>query len=552
MKPFATPDKRLVEMDYATILKMTDRENLQKKCSKKLIGYEDTIAEIKAKLSAYKNFIVTGSSGVGKTTVIRRLAQGSKFNFFHLDARWLKSRLFDPPEKILSCVFKEAKVKEPSIIFIDNFDGICESKRTLGDIKERAFDWLEGQLEDLELETNKVVVIIAIYDLGVLDSKMLKYFKGVIRFRLPDHSDRFKMLKTLFPKFKSEELEEIADATVCHLYHDLREILDIARTSDPTGPTFDSVKATLSSYKPKTVLDHTTPCPNVRWEDIGGVEATKKKLQDTVIDPLKHRKEYSRHKNLKMAKGALLYGPPGCSKTMLAQALATESGFNYKYVKGPELLSKYVGDSEKAIRELYRTAREIAPCIIFFDEIDTFANHRSDRSHDGSSVNDRVVGQLLAEFNVQGDNVFTLAATNRPDKIDEALLRPGRLSKIIHIPLPSESDRAEIFKVHMKLMSINLESQTPDELAKELASLTENYSGADISEVCSEASLLAIQEKIRQESAIGDVEKHHFLEALAEVKPSSERCQELYTTIPDHHRETSRLNERFNDSLNLN
>jgi SpoVK/Ycf46/Vps4 family AAA+-type ATPase len=498
---------------YEELLNKTRRPDLQKKSTVKLIGYKDTIAEIKKRIQIQQNFIATGPSGVGKTTVIRRIAEGSKLKFMYIKASWTTAKRFGDPESQLGDLFEEAITKAPSLIFIDKIDHIGESKRSQSDIKDRVFNMLEDQLDYLQSLQEKVLVIAATNKPEALDPDLLKYFDDEIRFTLPSRKDRLEMLKELFPKFLSNELELIADATHCYLYKDLKRLRTVARIEDPVKLTYESVKVALTKFKPKTIRDYTTPCPPMRWEDIGGVEDVKKELQDSVIKPLKNQARFKKF-GLDMDRGALLYGPPGCSKTMLSQALATESGFNFISIKGPQLFSKYVGDSEAAIRRLYRNAREIAPCIIFFDEIDGFATERADGN--SSSVGDKVVTQILTEFNGPPDGVFTLAATNRPHRVDSALLRPGRLDSAIYIPLPSLKDRAEIFKVHMRGLPLRFELPV-EQVAEQLASKTDSYSGAEIRKVCRTASRYACLESDENEF----IEMRHFLQALENVKPTT-------------------------------
>lgn len=274
--------------------------------------------------------------------------------------------------------------------------------------------------------------------------------------------------------------------------------------------------AAFRQVRPSAMREVSIDVPKVRWEDIGGNAVIKQKLKQAVEWPLKHPEAFQRL-GIRPPKGILMYGPPGCSKTLVARALATESGLNFLAVKGPELFSKWVGESEKAVRQVFQKARAAAPSIVFFDEIDALAARRGSGGDDsGSSVSDRVLTQLLTEL----DGVETLkdvvmvAATNRPDMIDKALLRPGRIDRIVYVPLPDKNAREEIFKIHL--------NDTPlgdDVVMGDLAENTEMFSGAEITALCREAALMALQEDIES----NEVLRRHFDEAFRAVKPRTSR-----------------------------
>lgn len=274
--------------------------------------------------------------------------------------------------------------------------------------------------------------------------------------------------------------------------------------------TVQDLRWAMSVVKPSAMREVAIDVPKVRWSDIGGMEDVKLKLKQAVEWPLRHPEAFTRM-GIQPPKGVLLYGPPGCSKTMIAKALANESGLNFLAIKGPELLSKYVGESERAVREVFRKARAVAPSIVFFDEIDALASERGSSSG-SSGVGDRVLAQLLTEMDgiEQLRDVTVLAATNRPDMMDKALMRPGRLDRIVYVPLPDASTRREIFSLQFRSMPI-----APDVSIEELVSKTNKYSGAEITAVCREAALLALQEDIKAQS----VQARHFHQALITVQP---------------------------------
>lgn len=511
------------DIEYADFIKRFDRLDLDEKCKFELIGCKETIKRLQDKIEELfqggkQDFaLLTGPAGTGKTSFVRKLAEQSKdkLNFFYLKSSWMLEKQFGNPEQKIRSIFNEAIEKAPSLIYIDKIDLICPEKRSQIDLKDRIFNVLEDKLENLAETSPKVLVLAATNKPELLDPQLRKpnYFSDEIKFTLPKKQDRIEILKHLTKDFPGkDDIEQIADASHCYSYPDLLKLCRIA-TKQCNG----SLKSALSQFKPIAIKSITTPCPPLRWDDIGGVNNVKRDLQELVIWPLEHRDKFI-NMGIKSRKGALLYGPPGCSKTMLAQALATESGYNFISVKGPELFSKYVGDSEAAVRKLYRNAREIAPCIIFFDEIDGLAANRNDNQ--SSSVGEKVVSTLLTELNgiEPLDDVFTIAATNRPNKIDSALLRPGRLRPAIYIPLPNEEDRREIFKVHMKPLKLDFESSSIEEVIQSLAQETAGYSGAEIAEICDVAGTLALRENIENKF----IKLDHFQEALKNVKPKTE------------------------------
>ncbi|KAM6980814.1 ATPase family gene 2 protein homolog A [Aplochiton taeniatus] len=272
--------------------------------------------------------------------------------------------------------------------------------------------------------------------------------------------------------------------------------------------TYEDLQRAMSEVKPSAMREVAIDVPKVRWSDVGGMEEVKLALRQAVEWPLLHPEVFTRM-GIQPPRGVLLYGPPGCSKTMVAKALANESGLNFLAIKGPELLSKYVGESERAVREVFRKARSVAPSIVFFDEIDALAAERGSGS---GGVGERVLAQLLTEMDgiEQLRDVTVLAATNRPDMIDKALMRPGRLDRIIYVPLPDEATRREIFTLQLRGMPVD-----QDLSVDYLVTRTQQYSGAEIAAVCREAGLLALQEDIGAES----VSIAHFEQALRVVTP---------------------------------
>ena len=275
--------------------------------------------------------------------------------------------------------------------------------------------------------------------------------------------------------------------------------------------TMDDFMKAFRSITPTALREIEVQVPTVRWSDIGGLEEVKQELREAVEWPLKYPESFERM-GIKPPKGILLYGPPGCGKTLLAKAVATESEANFISIKGPEIFSKWVGESERAIREVFRKARQVAPCVIFLDEIDAIAPIRG-LGYGDSMVTERVVSQLLTEIDgiEKLDGVVVIAATNRPDIVDPALLRPGRFDRLVYVPPPDQRGRLEILKIHTKNMPL-----ADDVDLEEIAKITEGFSGADLEVLCREAGLYALREDINAKY----VAKRHFEKALKKIRPS--------------------------------
>jgi transitional endoplasmic reticulum ATPase len=382
-----------------------------------------------------------------------------------------------------------------------------------------------------------VIVIAATNRPNALDPALRRpgRFDREIEIPLPDKQGRLEILQIHtrgMPLAKDVDLVKLAEIT--HGYtgadlaalvreaalHALRRYLPKINLDEEDIPieVLENMEVRmedfLAAYKeivPSGLREIYVEIPEVSWDDIGGLEDVKQELRQTVEWPMKNPEMFKRI-GIKPPRGILLYGPPGTGKTLLAKAVATESGANFIAVRGPEILSKWVGESEKAVRQIFRRARQVAPAIIFFDEIDSIAPARGFR-HDTSGVTDRIVNQLLTEMDgiERLRNVVVIGATNRPDILDPALLRPGRFDRLIYVPPPDYKARLEIFKVHTRKMPL-----ADDVDLEELARRTEGYTGADIAAVCREAAILALREEFR----VRPVQMKHFLEALKVVPPS--------------------------------
>ncbi|RLF09333.1 MAG: AAA family ATPase, partial [Thermoprotei archaeon] len=448
----------------------------------------------------------------------------------------IMSKFYGESEERLREIFKEAEENAPSIIFIDEIDAIAPRRgEVAGEVEKRVVAQLLALMDGLK-GRGQVIVIGATNRIDDVDPALRRpgRFDREIPIGVPDKRSRKEILQIHtrnMPLSDDVNLDEIAEVThgftgadlaaLCResAIRALRRVLPKVEelkgniTADLLGElkvTKQDFMDALKDVQPSALREVYVEVPEVRWSDIGGLEEVKRMLQETVEWPIKHP-DYFEQMGIEPPKGILLYGPPGTGKTLLAKAVATEAEANFIGVKGPEIMSKWVGESERAIREIFRKARQAAPCVVFFDEIDAIAPRRGMAGEVG--VSERVVNQLLTEMDglITLRGVVVMAATNRPDIIDPALLRPGRFDKVVYIPPPDRNARLQIFRVHTRRMPL---AEDVDLAA--LADKTEGYSGADIAAVCREAALIALREAGRP----AKVEMRHFDEALKLVAPS--------------------------------
>ncbi|XP_059500436.1 ATPase family gene 2 protein homolog A isoform X3 [Stegostoma tigrinum] len=484
-----------------------------------------------------RGILLFGPPGTGKTLIARAVANEVGAHVSIINGPEIMSKYFGESEARLRHIFAEARQRQPSIIFIDELDAICPKREGAHhEVEKRVVASLLTLLDGIGSEGSEgqLLVLGATNRPHALDPALRRpgRFDKEIEIGIPNAVDRAdilrKFLKNVPTLLTEVELTQLADrahgyvgadlAAVCkeaglHALH--RALGECANPSD--SEVAESVKITFNDFlqamndvRPSAMREVTIDVPKVSWSDIGGMENVKLKLKQAVEWPHKHPESFTRM-GIQPPKGILLYGPPGCSKTMIAKALANESGLNFLAVKGPELMSKYVGESERAVREIFRKARTVAPSVLFFDEIDALAVERGSSAGAGN-VADRVLAQLLTEMDgiEQLHNVTILAATNRPDMIDKALMRPGRIDRIIYVPLPDAATRAEIFKLQFHTMPIN------DDVSLDyLVAKSQKYSGAEIIALCREAALLALQEDI--EAKI--IKKRHFDQSFEIVTP---------------------------------
>jgi transitional endoplasmic reticulum ATPase len=484
-----------------------------------------------------KGILLYGPPGTGKTLLAKALANEIGAYFTAINGPEIMSKFYGESEERLREVFREAEQKAPAIIFIDEIDSIAPKREEVtGEVEKRVVAQLLALMDGLK-ERGRVIVIGATNRPDALDPALRRpgRFDREIEIPPPDKRARREILAVHtrnVPLAEDVNLDNIAEITHGYTGADLAALVkeaalaalrrfikeeDIDLNQPIPASKLEKLKVTMSDFlsalkviQPTLIREVFVEVPEVRWDDIGGLEDVKQQLREAVEWPLKYPEIISKM-GIEPPKGILLYGPPGTGKTLLAKAVATESGANFIAIRGPEVLSKWVGESEKAIREVFRRARQVAPCVVFFDEIDSIAPARGARFDSG--VTDRIVNQLLTEMDgIQPlRKVVVIAATNRPDILDPALLRPGRFDRQVYVPPPDFKARLEIFKVHTRRVPL-----AGDVDLSELARLTEGYTGADIAAVVREAVMLALRERLEARP----VEMKYFLKALEAVKPS--------------------------------
>ena len=488
-----------------------------------------------SKLEGVSNLV--DISYTGKTLLAKAVANESDAHFIVINGPEIMSKYVGGSEENLREFFEEAEENAPSIIFIDELDAIAPKREeTQGEVERRTVAQLLTLMDGLN-SRGQVVVIGATNRPDSLDGALRRpgRFDREIEIGVPDKEERKEIMEIHtrgMPLAEDVDLNDLADTTHGFVGADLealakeaamrvvRRIIPDLGADDEIPPevleklvvTKDDFKSALREIQPSALREVLVQVPNVTWDDVGGLDEAKQELKEAVEWPLKYPDKFKEF-GVRPPKGTLLYGIPGTGKTMLAKAVANESEANFIAIKGPELLSKWVGESEKGVREVFRKARQTAPTVIFFDEIDSIASSRGAESGD-SGVTKRVVNQLLTEIDglEELEDVAIIAATNRPDIIDPGLMRPGRFDRHIKVDAPNEEARLAIFKVHTKDMPL-----AKDVKLKKLAKNTEGYVGADIEAVCREAAMLALRDNIEA----SEVSAKFFDEAMDKVKPKS-------------------------------
>ena len=484
-----------------------------------------------------KGVLMHGPPGTGKTLLAKAVANESDAHFILINGPEIMSKYVGGSEENLREFFEEAEENAPSIIFIDELDAIAPKREeTQGETERRTVAQLLTLMDGLN-SRGQVVVIGATNRPDSIDGALRRpgRFDREIEIGVPDKDGRKEILEIHtrgMPLAEDVDLDNLAETTHGFVGADLealskeaamrvvRRIIPDLNSDDEVPPevfeklivTKDDFKTALKEIQPSALREVLVQVPNVSWDDVGGLDDAKQELKEAVEWPLKYPDKFEKF-GIKPPKGTLLYGIPGTGKTLLAKAVANESDANFIAIKGPELLSKWVGESEKGVREVFRKARQTAPTVIFFDEIDSIASNRGAEAGD-SGVTKRVVNQLLTEMDglEELDDVAIIAATNRPDILDPGLVRPGRFDRHIKVDTPDEKSRLAIFKVHTKDMPL-----AEDVKLSRLAKNTEGYVGADIEAVCREAAMLTLREDINSET----VSMKFFEKAMEKVKPKN-------------------------------
>jgi transitional endoplasmic reticulum ATPase len=482
-----------------------------------------------------KGVLLRGPPGTGKTLIAKAVANESGANFFTINGPEIMSKFYGQSEENLRRMFQQAKKEAPSIIFIDEIDAIAPKRaETHGEVERRVVSQLLTLMDGLT-ERGKLIVIGATNIPDALDPAVRRpgRFDREIEIGVPDRNGRKEILQIHtrgMPKRKDVDLDYLADISYGFVGADLAALAREAAMNslrrylpeidlEKPIPTellekmevkMDDFKEALKGIEPSALREVLVEIPTVTWEDIGGLLKAKELLRETIEWPLKNPESFKRL-GIQPPRGILLYGPPGTGKTLIAKAVANESNANFLSIKGPEIFSKWVGESEKAVREIFKKAKQAAPSIVFLDELDAIAPHRG--AYEGSHVTETVVNQLLTSMDglESMEGVVVIGATNRPDMIDPALMRAGRFDKLILLEVPDKEAREEIFKVHLKNTPLD-----KDVNLGELAQLTEGYVGADIEAICREAALVALRESMKSTK----VKRDHFMEALERIRPS--------------------------------
>ncbi len=490
-----------------------------------------------------KGVLLHGPPGCGKTLIANALVEETGAHVVVINGPEIMARKGGESEANLRQAFEEAQQKAPSIIFMDELDSIAPKRdQAQGETEKRIVSQLLTLMDSLKPSSN-VIVIAATNRPNVIESALRRpgRFDRELEIPIPDEEGRYEILKIKTKDMvlsDDVDLPQIARDTHGYVGADISQLVlesalqcirsnignfDVESEEPFSDEALDSLIVTedhflhgLRNSDPSTLRENKVEVPDVSWEDIGGLEETKRELQEMVRYPIEHRGLFEQF-GMQASRGVLFYGPPGCGKTLMAKAIANECGANFISVKGPELLNAWFGGSEANVRDLFDKARAASPCILFFDEMDSLARARG--SGGGSSeTSDRVINQLLSEIDGigSGKTLFIIGATNRPDILDPGIMRPGRLDQLIYIPLPDRDSRISIFKANLRKSPV-----AEDITFEQLADVTDGFSGADITEICQRAAKNAIRDAIT-----ADIERQKRVE-------DGELTQEEADALPD-------------------
>ncbi len=488
-----------------------------------------------------------GPPGCGKTLLAKAVANESDANFYVISGPEIMSKFYGESEARLREIFQKAQETAPSIVFIDEMDAIAPKREEVtGEVERRVVAQLLSLMDGMGSRGN-IIVIGATNRPNAIDPALRRpgRFDREIEIGVPDKQGRYEILQIhtrSMPLDSDVDLKRLAEMTHGYTGADvssicreaamkaLRRYLPEINVEEEHIPPSTLEKMIvkmqdfIAAYRdvtPTAMREVYVEVPSVHWDEVGGLEDVKQELIEAVEWPLKNPEVFTRM-GVTPPKGILLFGPPGCGKTLLARAVATESEANFISVKGPEIFSKWVGESEKAIREIFRKGRTAAPSIIFFDEVDAIVPQRGLGFSD-SGASERVISQLLTELDgIESlENVVVIAATNRPDILDPAILRPGRIDRMVYVPSPDYKTLVNIFKIHTKNMPL-----AKDVKIEELARTAVGYSGADVQALCREAALNALRRSLKVETVTLD----DFKGAMTEIEPS------IYPEMNEHYR----------------
>lgn len=480
-----------------------------------------------------RGVLLYGPPGSGKTLIARAVANETGAFFFLINGPEIMSKMAGESESNLRKAFEDAEKNAPAIIFIDELDSIAPKRdKVHGEVERRIVSQLLTLMDGLK-GRGQVVIIGATNRPNSIDPALRRFgrFDREIDIGVPDEVGRMEVLRIHTKNMKLDpvvELTIIAKDTHGYVGADLAQLcseaalqcirekmalIDFesdsidAQILESMAVTQEHFKHALGTTNPSSLRETIVEVPDVKWEDIGGLEEVKKNLQEMILYPIEHPEKFHKF-GMEPSKGVLFYGPPGCGKTLLAKAVANECSANFISIKGPELLTMWFGESEANVREVFDKARSAAPCVLFFDELDSIGQSRGTSMGDAGGAGDRVMNQLLTEIDGVGPkkNLFFIGATNRPDILDEALLRPGRLDQLIYIPLPDLPSRLSILRASLRKSPL-----ARDVDLNYIANITEGFSGADLTEICHRAAKSAIRESIQAEAKI---------KAMKELNPS--------------------------------
>jgi transitional endoplasmic reticulum ATPase len=525
-------------------------------------------------IEAPKGVLLHGPPGTGKTLLAKAVANETNANFYSIGGPEIMSKFYGESEEKLREIFNQAQENAPSIIFIDEIDSIAPKREEVsGDVEKRIVSQLLTLMDGLKAR-GKVVVIAATNRPNAIDPALRRpgRFDREIEIGIPDEEGRHDILQIhtrgmpleqdidlksyakVTHGFVGADLEMVAKEAAMRSLRRIIPEINLKETKIPAN-VLNKIKITnqdfddaLKDVHPSAMREVLVQKPNIGWNDIGGINNVKEELKEAIEWPLKHADLFTKA-DIKPPKGILLYGLPGTGKTLLAKAVASTSESNFISIKGPELLSKWVGESEKGIREIFRKARQAAPCVIFFDEIDAIAPRRSGTNGGDSHVTERLVSQMLTEIDGLEDlkGVVIIGATNRPDIIDEALLRPGRFDRLLEIPIPDKDARKQILQIHLKRKPLGA-----DVNIDKLVDLTDRYTGAEIEALVNAAAIAAVREYIIAKEQKSNKEKDTNTEppsGMKEKYDNDKKEEELEISMKHFKSSLSKIAKKNTPSL---